>query len=891
MPTTHVFARNTGGTIEGTEQIGDLAIGVLSLNYTQSPGGVRWWNGPEEDSGYVICYPVPSEDRPTPDGPIGTVGFKRSKDKTNASFIEVANLMTSGTTTFTGATEAKIWLNDNGYWTSYGYAPQNNIVLSGLFAPGSIQAGYQAVATFPVDSEVTINFTNSLGTTTGSPISITSSVVIPNGATSGFTQLIIDADYAVLNDTSSFTSVSISGTGGTEYNYSSATQSTFNVTPTATNTPTQTPTPTGTIPPTPSITSSPTPTNTVTPTVTATNTQTPTNTPTNTQTSTATPTNTQTSTPTPTVTASQGFVNPSYIYSGNAVEELSKPSINNMFYIPTLDQIWMDGQNGYAPLVNASNYERLGFSFQIGKDRTEDFFDPNLATPTTSALYNNSYVSWTYRNTILTGTSLVSNFNLTTSGSTTIGLQPVGGTSSTAGNPTTVAFSNTEHSIGYIWNNFILHYSWNLSDPADLSYTNKTNKPDDGGNGWQTGVVIDGTSNMVALTNKRWYKVNFGGGITQTGTTLPAGSNPNNSIYDSFMDRVYFTNTTTGTLNYISIADDTITDTGYEAKATNYRNLVYDESTYTLWFVDSNDVVTGLYTPQNRVVRRFSSQGNTFRALAIDTSRTRLWASTANGEFIVYDASVEPQPTPSNTPTSSVTPTPSFTPTPTQTISILQPIVYLDSGDVSSYPGAGSTWFDLQGNDNNATLFNSPTYSASYQGILQFDDASLEYATIPDLGNLSEWTVEAWFRLTSPLTGKVTSIISNEFDLDDKLNFSIGTNNAPANLNLSVGFYDSAWRTTTGVVPQVGVWYQVVGTYDGSVVRQYVNGVASGGTVNYVGTPQSGGEVRLMRRWDETAIQSNLVDGDLAIVKIYDEALTSGQVLSNYNSTYTRFLD
>ena len=759
MPTARPFAFNPGAPIVGTEQVGQIAVGLTPQNYSGGYGGVRWWNGPDEDLGYVICYSVPTLDHPSPDGNIAGVGFFRSQLLTEESFIIIAEYVSNGQTFATGA-DAKTWLNANGYWTSY---------------------------------EV---------------VSVT-----------------------------------------------------------------------------------PTPTNTVTPTVTATNTQTPTNTPTNTQTSTATPTNTQTSTPTPTVTASQGFVNPSYIYSGNAVEELSKPSINNMFYIPTLDQIWMDGQNGYAPLVNASNYERLGFSFQIGKDRTEEFFDPNLATPTTSALYNNSYVSWTYRNTILTGTSLVSIFNLTTSGSTSIGLQPVGGTSSTAGNPTTVAFSNTEHSIGYIWNNFILHYSWNLSDPADLSYTNKTNKPDDGGNGWQTGVVIDGTSNMVALTNKRWYKVNFGGGISQTGTTLPAGSNPNNSIYDSFMDRVYFTNTTTGTLNYISIADDTITDTGYEAKATNYRNLVYDESTYTLWFVDSNDVVTGLYTPQNRVVRRFSSQGNTFRALAIDTSRTRLWASTANGEFIVYDASVEPQPTPSNTPTSSVTPTPSFTPTPTQTISILQPIVYLDSGDVSSYPGTGSTWFDLQGNDNNATLFNSPTYSASYQGILQFDDASLEYATIPDLGNLSEWTVEAWFRLTSPLTGKVTSVITNEFDLDDKLNFSIGTNNAPANLNLSVGFYDSAWRTTTGVVPQVGVWYQVVGTYDGSVVRQYVNGVASGGTVNYVGTPQSGGEVRLMRRWDMTAIQSNLVDGDLAIVKIYDEALTSGQVLSNYNSTYTRFLD
>jgi hypothetical protein len=218
-------------------------------------------------------------------------------------------------------------------------------------------------------------------------------------------------------------------------------------------------------------------------------------------------------------------------------------------------------------------------------------------------------------------------------------------------------------------------------------------------------------------------------------------------------------------------------------------------------------------------------------------------------------------------------------------------LVYLDSGNPSSYPGTGSTWTDLEGGDDNATLFNSPTFSSSYQGILQFDDTSLEYATIPDLGNLSKWTVEAWFRLNSPLTGKVTAIVTNEFDLVDKLNFSIGTNNAPTNRNISVGFFDGSFRTTTGVVPQVGVWYQVVGTYDGSVVRQYVNGVASGGTVNYVGTPESGGEVRLMRRWDLTEIASNFVDGDLAIVKIYNTALSSSDILQSYNDTYTRFLE
>ncbi len=251
-------------------------------------------------------------------------------------------------------------------------------------------------------------------------------------------------------------------------------------------------------------------------------------------------------------------------------------------------------------------------------------------------------------------------------------------------------------------------------------------------------------------------------------------------------------------------------------------------------------------------------------------------------------------PTPSVTTTQTNTPTPTNTTTTTSTPTSTQAaglLINLDSGNLISYPGTGTTWYDLAGTANNATLFNSPTYSSSYNGILQFDDASLEYGTIPNIGSLSNWTVEVWFRLTTALTGKVTSIVSNQFDLVNKLNFSIGTNNAPSNYNLSVGYFNGAWRTTTGFVPQTNVWYQVVGTYDGSTIRQYVNGSASGGTLSYVGTSQSGGEVRLMRRWDETLSSGNLVDGDLAIVKIYNTALSSSDILQSYNNTYTRFLE
>ena len=60
MATSRPFAYNAGSPIIGTDQVGDLAIGVDSLDYTLSPGGVDWWIGPDEDLGYTICRTAPA---------------------------------------------------------------------------------------------------------------------------------------------------------------------------------------------------------------------------------------------------------------------------------------------------------------------------------------------------------------------------------------------------------------------------------------------------------------------------------------------------------------------------------------------------------------------------------------------------------------------------------------------------------------------------------------------------------------------------------------------------------------------------------------------------------------------------------------------------------------
>ena len=98
-----------------------------------------------------------------------------------------------------------------------------------------------------------------------------------------------------------------------------------------------------------------------------------------------------------------------------------------------------------------------------------------------------------------------------------------------------------------------------------------------------------------------------------------------------------------------------------------------------------------------------------------------------------------------------------------------------------------------------------------------------------------------------------------------------------------------SWRNTTGFAPVVGTWYQIVGTYDGTTIRQYVNGAASGGTVTISKTLQSGGEIRIMRRWDAALAASNLLGGNLAIARIYNRALSANEISQNYNAQKGRF--
>lgn len=126
MATSRAFCYNPVPIdIPNTESIGSMSVATGAINagfYTNV--NLQWWNGPDEDLGYVIAYVDPSGDRPNaPERTFSTnyvcnIGFFRSAAKTDQSFVDLVKII-SASSSLILASQSKTWLNNNGYWTSY----------------------------------------------------------------------------------------------------------------------------------------------------------------------------------------------------------------------------------------------------------------------------------------------------------------------------------------------------------------------------------------------------------------------------------------------------------------------------------------------------------------------------------------------------------------------------------------------------------------------------------------------------------------------------------------------------------------------------------------------------------------------------------------------------
>jgi len=192
------------------------------------------------------------------------------------------------------------------------------------------------------------------------------------------------------------------------------------------------------------------------------------------------------------------------------------------------------------------------------------------------------------------------------------------------------------------------------------------------------------------------------------------------------------------------------------------------------------------------------------------------------------------------------------------------------------------TWVDISKGGNNGTLVNNLTYDYSNGGSLVFNGinnyVSLTYN--PSLTN--QITVDIWVKLQSTTPFGTAWIVGRESSYRMIYTNSIFT--------WVCGTVNNGWYTTGTVVsapstPTSGI-YNVVGTYDGSNLRIYLNGV-----LITTGSAISGNILNNGTYYLFNSVAGSVDNGKGLIynTKLYNRALSASEVLQNYNATKSKF--
>jgi len=211
--------------------------------------------------------------------------------------------------------------------------------------------------------------------------------------------------------------------------------------------------------------------------------------------------------------------------------------------------------------------------------------------------------------------------------------------------------------------------------------------------------------------------------------------------------------------------------------------------------------------------------------------------------------------------------------------------IVLDAANPRSYPGTGNTWYDLRGNVN-FTLQNNPPFIAnSAGGSIGFTAANNHYASSSSsLSLMTRFSVEAWHYYTGINSGNCPCIVTEQYyGSNGQINYNLGSTTNGA--GLKIAYYNGGWNESLLYTLTSNNWYHIVGNFDGSNFRLYINGVIQITTANG-GTPTANtGGIILMRRWDFAEHWGGL----LSTVRIYNRALSAQEIKQNYNATKKRY--
>ena len=205
----------------------------------------------------------------------------------------------------------------------------------------------------------------------------------------------------------------------------------------------------------------------------------------------------------------------------------------------------------------------------------------------------------------------------------------------------------------------------------------------------------------------------------------------------------------------------------------------------------------------------------------------------------------------------------------------------LDAANVRSYPGTGTTWYDLSGNGNHATLTGTPTFS---NGTVNWNGTS-QYATVTTDGTGSldfryEQTVSIWMYHT------FTSGRRNPWD-QAYGGYGTWTHESGSNIN---GYWGdnggngTPYTSLNSGNTDRGIWNCMTRTRNTTGTYWYKNGIQIQSSGNsYADLPVTTANIRIANGY------AGYWQGQMGPIMVYNRELTSDEVLRNFNCHRGRY--
>ena len=220
-------------------------------------------------------------------------------------------------------------------------------------------------------------------------------------------------------------------------------------------------------------------------------------------------------------------------------------------------------------------------------------------------------------------------------------------------------------------------------------------------------------------------------------------------------------------------------------------------------------------------------------------------------------------------------------------------VLHLDAGNATSYPGSGTTWYDLSGNAKHATLVSGVGYDSQNNGSLVFDGTN-DYGHIsmtPISGSSSlvffiktSATDNGVFYYANGVINKATYDRQVYINKTGKIEFRFWkagiTGNCYGWLNSLTSINDNSWKQIA-IINDISFGKKI-----------YINGVLD----NSDSTPYSGYNGYTMPYFHIGVSTDNseppsikYLQGNIANVFMYNKALSATEITQNYNALKTRY--